>query len=388
MLYCPYCGSGIKEEESYCISCGKKLPGDIDDRLEHRKRFNRLWFIPIASVIIFVVGISIFYLFLQNQSSLAKDYYEQGEKKLVDEDFEEAKELFNYAIKHKSNFTQAINALNFVDQAKAVKTAIQNANDEVDDENFQDALSLLNSAESTLKNYNGSAVINLVDELVFYRNEIKIEQVRSILEQNPTIDELKTLLWEADALKQNDAELIVENIRNQIIDFTFSKASEQLSNKQFTDAQTIVEDGLKYAPDSVKLGSLKTTIEKEKISFEVTQQQRIEQAINAEAEERESNENDAIELVSVEIENDQQGNIVVKGEVKSIATDPVNSVLIDYSLLKSEETEFLSNEVYVFPDTLYPEETGEFEFTHYDINEKNLDEIDINVNTITWYLDY
>ncbi|MUK90245.1 zinc ribbon domain-containing protein [Ornithinibacillus sp. L9] len=387
MLHCPYCGSGVKENELYCITCGKELPDDLNHRLEVKKRLNRLWYIPIITVIILFISTSILYLYLQNQSSQAKEYYEQGEKFLANSEYEEAREYFKSALQRKQNFAQAENALSFVDDATTVKKAISAADSELEKENFQEALSVLDDAERSLKNYDGSAVNNLVDELILHRNEIKVEQLKSILSQNPTIDELKTLLWEADAIKQNEAEKIVESIRNQIIDFTFSKASEHVSNKQFTDAQTIVEDGLKYAPESEKLGSLKTTIEKEKLSFEVTQEQRIEQAINVEAEEREINETDAIELVSVKIETDQQGNIVVKGEVKSIASDPVNSVLVDYSLLDNNENEFLSNEVYVYPDTLYPQETGKFEFTHYDIQE-DIEKIDIDVNTITWYLNY
>ncbi|WP_244513485.1 zinc ribbon domain-containing protein [Oceanobacillus limi] len=313
--------------------------------------------------------------------------YEQGEKLLSDNEFEESYDLFKQATLKKSNFTQAESALNFVGEAMKVKNAIKQANSQLDKENFQEALSLLNDAENSLKNYNGSAVSELVDEIVFYRNEIKVAQLQSILAENPTIDELKILLWEADAIQQDQADQIVTDIRNQIIDFTFSKASEHLSNKQFTDAQTIVEDGLKYAPNSEKLSSLKTTIEKEKASFEVTQQQRIEQAISAEAEERELNETDAIELLSVEVERDQQGNVVVKGEVKSVASDPVHSVLVDYSLTTDNDSEFLSNEVYVYPDTLYPEESGKFEFTHYEVSE-DIELIDIEVNTVKWYLNY
>src|SRR5690606_1770414 len=179
---------------------------------------------------------------------------------------------------------------------------------------------------------------------------------------------------------------ITENIRNQIVDFTYTKASEQLSEKHFSDAQMIVEDGIKYAPNSEKLHSLQTTIEKEKVSFEITQQQRIQQAIDTAEEEREMNETDAIKVDSVKLENDDQGNLVVKGEVKSIATIPVSSILVEYSLL-TNDAEFLSNEVYVFPDTLYPKESGKFEFTHFDINQ-DVKNIDIKVKKITWYTNY
>lgn len=73
------------------------------------------------------------------------------------------------------------------------------------------------------------------------------------------------------------------------------------------------------------------------------------------------------------------------GKVKSGATIPVNSILVEYSLEANGEA-LLTNEVYVYPDTLYPDETGEFEFTHYDIDRKKKD-ISINVDRIKWYTD-
>src|SRR5699024_524709 len=153
-----------------------------------------------------------------------------------------------------------------------------------------------------------------------------------------------------------------------------------LFRSQFNSAQTIVEDGLRYAPDSEKLQSLKASIEKDKSAFENTIKQRLEQAMNTEY-----NESDAVKLSFVDIEYNDQDQLVVKGEVKSIATVPINSIKVDYSILTKENNELVSNEVLVFPDTLEPEDTGQFEFTHYGIDkEKNLS---IKINKITWYTD-
>jgi tetratricopeptide (TPR) repeat protein len=386
LLHCPYCGSIVKEEEAFCVLCGEKLPSDIHLRSTRGKRFNKYWFVPLVSLVVVLLAINFFNNFLQNQTAQAKKYYELGEKSLEKGDYQSAKDYFLEAVDEKPNFVQGQAALEFIQKTFVIDEVLNKANTELENSNFQSALTLLNDAESSLKNYDGIATTALVDKIVTHRNTIKVEQLKSLLSENPSIDELKVLLWEADSIKNPEAIQITENIRNQIVDFTYTKASEQLSEKHFSDAQMIVEDGIKYAPNSEKLHSLQTTIEKEKVSFEITQQQRIQQAIDTAEEEREMNETDAVKVNSVKLENDDQGNLVVKGEVKSIATIPISSILVEYSLL-TNDAEFLSNEVYVFPDTLYHEEIGKFEFTHFDINQ-DVQNIDIKVKKITWYTNY
>lgn len=381
IFYCPNCGSSVNKEETYCVSCGNQLPEDINQRQKNKRKFNKLWYIPLSLLVLLSFSFIMYYLLLQNKASEAKELYEQGEEYLLEENYEEAEKLFNKAIKYKRNFTQASIALSYLEQAQTVHIIMDETSNELDEENYQQALALVDEAEKLIKNYTGSAVNQLINTLSSHRNDIKIEQLNNILEAGPSVDELKILLWEADAIKTEEAEEITKNIRDQIVDYTFTKASEQLNNKQFKSAKTLVEDGLRYAPEAEKLQSLQTSIEKEKIAFETTIQERIEQALNTEY-----NESDAIKLSSVEVENDKQNNLVIKGEVESIATVPINSIKVDYSLITKENVELTNNEVFVYPDTLYPNETGQFEFTHYDIDKKAKD-LTVNVNKITWYTD-
>jgi tetratricopeptide (TPR) repeat protein len=385
-MHCPYCGSIVKEEESYCISCGKMLPTDMHLRSTSKKSFTKLWGIPFITFVLVLLSISLFHSFLKNQEEDAKHYYDLGEKSLLSEDYKTAKDFFTKAVDQKSNFKQGQMALAFIKKSEAVNNLLNKADQELKEQNFQSSLSHLHDAEELLKNYDGKPATNLINKIDSYRNLVKIEQLKIHLSEDPSVSELKSLLWEADSIKTDEAQRITETIREQLIDYAYTKASEMLSEKQFSDAQYMVEDGLKYAPNSEKLLSLKTTIEKEKVSFEITQEQRIQQAIDTAEEEREMNETDAIKLVAVKLENDKQGNLVVKGEVKSVGTVPISSVLVEYAL-KIKDKEFLTNNVYVYPDTLYPDENGKFEFTHYDIN-KDVKKMNIRVKKITWYTNY
>lgn len=386
MHHCPYCGTKVKENELFCIKCGKNLPEDMVARAENHKVFNKYWYIPISLFIVTMVLSAIYYVYLQNQTTDAKDLYNQAEEKAMMGNYETAESLLEDALENNNNFKQADTALHFVQKAQTIKSDIEKAVNLMGKKEYENALSILNDSENTLNNYEGTAVTHFINELTSKRNMIKIEQLKHQLQQQPNIDELKVLLWEAEAVKNNEAEKITATIREQIVDYTFSKASEQLNDKQFSDAMVIVKDGLKYAPESEKLKSLKTTINKEKTAFETAQRQRIEQAINTAEQEQKLNKNNAVELVSAKVKSDKQGRLVVKGKVQSVATVPINTILVEYKLLTKEGTELLSNKVYVYPDTLYPNETGEFEFTHYDIDQGS-NATKVEVTKIKWYTD-
>lgn len=386
MLHCPYCGSIVKEDESFCIKCGKELPNDINARFKQKKYFNRYWLFPIFSLVLCILSFMSIHFILQHKEASAKQLYNEGENFIIEENYEKAKEAFSDALNYKDNFYDANAALKFTEKVIQINKDLKKAMKQQENNEFKEALSMIDTAERTLKNYHGSAVNHLIDQIIITRNDTKIEQLKYLLSKQPNIDDLKSLLWESEAINNSDAEEITLNIKNQIVDYTFSKASEQLNNKQFNDAQILVDDGLKYASDSEKLLSLKTTIEKEKNAFEMEQQERIEQAIHLAAEEQEKNKEDAVKLNSVEIDNDEQGNWIINGEVTSVATVPINSVLIEYSLLTNKDEEIVSNKVYVFPDKLYMNEDGKFEFTHYDIDKKHK-KIKVKVNKITWYTD-
>lgn len=387
MLFCPYCGTKLNEQETFCIKCGKQITDDIKSRLEDKKRrFNKRWYLPIvifsASMIFFVI----YYFIIQHYTTEAKKIYAQGEERVLEAKYDEASQLFREALTYKENFQQAEVSLDFSQKAVKIMSELEDIPALLQNKDYEQALTIITEAENSLRNYQGSAVNELIHELIQQRDDVNIEQLKNTLTNDLSIDELKVTLWEAEAIKSKEAEEIAEQIRQKIIDFAFSKASDQLNKKHFKDARLFVEDGLKYAPQSDKLQSLQQTIEKEKTAFETAQQERIEQAIHMAAEEQQLNENEAVKLDHVNLDYDDQGKLVVKGKVKSVATIPINSVFVEYKILTKKGSKILSNRVFAYPDRLYPDEEGKFEFTHYDFEEKRKD-LKIEVEKITWYTD-
>lgn len=386
MHYCPYCGADVKEDEHFCLKCGKQLPGDIENRQKGMKRFNRYWYFPMLAATLVTLCLITYNLYLENKGNQAKELYELGESYILEKNYEDAREQLTEALKYKSNFYDAEVALKFINNVLHIENELTEALAFRDNQQFNDALAIVNDAENIIKNYHGVAVTQMITRINESRNDIKLVQLKNQLDETPSIDQLKTLLWDAESIKTDEATDISLDIKKQIVDYTFSRASETLNNKQFNDALLLVEDGLKYASDSERLQSLKTTIDKEQTAFEIAEQQRIEQAIHIAAKEYDLNTLDAIKLNYVKVSLNEQDKLVVKGEVTSVATIPINSILIEYSLLNQKDSEILTNKVFVFPDKLYPDEKGRFEFTHYDVNSK-LKDIKVEVKKITWYTD-
>ncbi|AUJ26855.1 hypothetical protein A21D_03821 [Virgibacillus dokdonensis] len=383
MLHCPYCSTLTKENETYCMKCGRMLPEDRYHRLSSKPNFFKRWKSPILSTVILLFFVISLYVTLEMRTAKAKDYYTKGEEKVLDQDFKTAQSLFQDALDMKDNFQQAEISLAFMNQALSMEQTLQKTEQLLKEKKYTQALEILNESEKGLQDYNGEAVNKLVERVTKQRNKINIEKLRQALKQEPEIDQLKVLLWDAVSIETEEAEQLTATIREQIVNFVFAKASEQLKNNQFSDANLIVKDGLKYAPDSEKLLSLQTTVDKEKVAFETAQQSRIEQAMNTANKEQQMNESDAIKLKQIETTKDDQGNLVVKGQVQSVATIPINSIRVQYSITTDKGEAILTNEVYVYPEELYPEETGHFEFTHYDVNINQ--ELTAEVETIAWY---
>lgn len=386
MLHCPFCSTDVKENEVYCIKCGKELPIDMFERVKKERGFNKYWYLPFFLAIFFIISISIFNILLKNNSTSAKDLYEDAESYLLEEDYEEARDLFQQSLDHKSNFKEATVSVEFMDDLFLTQDEIDDALLLLDDQEYQEALDLINESESKLSNYQGTAATILIDEIESTRNTIKIAQLVEKLDGDPSIEDLKLLLWDAEAINDPEAEEITSTIRMQIVDYVFSLANEELNNNQFKNALALVDDGLKYAPDSEKLQSLKTTVNKEQTTFETVQQERIEKAINMATKEEELNKNNAIKLEDVDLMTDKQDNVVIEGEVTSNATIPLTSIHVEYEIMNKDGDELVENKVFVYPEKLYPKENGKFEFTHYDLDE-DVKNLEVNIDKITWYTD-
>nr|WP_147034591.1 zinc-ribbon domain-containing protein [Tenuibacillus multivorans] len=384
MSYCPKCGAKTYEEEQFCVSCGSQLPDNITERyLDESKGFNKWWFAPISVVIfvlVFAIGI---HFYLEHQQNQAVEIYQEGVELANEGQYINAKEKFEQSLDYKSNYQAASTSLTFMDVAIEITQSLESIEPLIEEGSYQQAFKLTHDNESKLSQYNGEVVNQLLTEIVSKRNEIQIAQIQDQLDEDASIDELKMQLWKVESIKTEEANELESQMKERIVNHSFNQASSELSENQFSTALGIVDDALRYIPDNERLQSLKTTIERERIAFETEQQERIEQALNQYEMEQEQNANSAVELVNIEASTNEEGDTVVKGEIKSIATVPIYSISVKYTLHNQDGDQILENETFVFPETLYPEESGEFEYTHFDIEE----DVVIDNWEIKWYLE-
>lgn len=104
-----------------------------------------------------------------------------------------------------------------------------------------------------MKPYKGEVTQRLLDRIISKRNEVQVAQIKQQFSENPTIDELKILLWQIHSIKADKSEELVQSMEDRFINDTFSRASENLQDNQFTTALNIVEEGLRYIPESERL---------------------------------------------------------------------------------------------------------------------------------------
>ncbi|SHM89046.1 hypothetical protein [Gracilibacillus kekensis] len=385
MSFCPKCGGQVQEMESFCVSCGKRLPEDLKERNLPEKPTKKWWFLPVFSLVIASIILFSIYIFTNYQSNKALEYYEEAEEMALIGDYDQAKELLQQALQYKDKFPSAKEVLSFLQVASEVENNLQNVHQLNEDKNFPEAFDAIRQTENELKKYNGNLVDQMTEKTINIKDQTLLNQATYKLNNDPTIEDLKTLVWETEDLSHEQAPELIDQVQQKLVAMTYQEATNSLDNLQFSHALRIIEDTLMVIENSEQLESLKTTINKEKTAFESAQEQRIEQALSVFEEEQELNESHAIELIDIQLKTEED-KWLISGQLKSVATVPIHSILVSYSIIDENDKIILENDVYVYPETLYPEEVGNFDFTHFDANTENT-RLTAKVEEITWYLE-
>ncbi|WP_257347550.1 zinc ribbon domain-containing protein [Pseudalkalibacillus decolorationis] len=379
-MYCSNCGNQLHEEDNYCQSCGAKRTSTAENKPLHIRKWH--WIVPLLTLIIVVSSLGVYALSEFVQTNSAQEAFQKGENLALEGDYQKAKKSFERALEQRANFKSATMNLKLIQAATATDEHLHKAEKLQKDHKYEKAMDEIQAAETILSGYTGKFITQLEKEIKESRVEANVAQLRFEMKGKSTIEELEPILVKAEKLNIPEAKQIANKIRVQIADYAYTAASDLLKEKQFSAALASVTKGLSYEPENKKLTNLMATIKSEQKAFEHAEQKRIEQALLAASKEKEHNLNSAIEVTSIKTTLDEFGDVVVSGKVKSNATVPVSSIMISYTLTKKNGTTFNENEVYVYPDVLYPDETGSFEYTHYLVNE----ELNVKFNKATWYL--
>ncbi|QGH34356.1 zinc ribbon domain-containing protein [Gracilibacillus salitolerans] len=385
MSFCPHCGGHVEAIETFCVSCGKRLPEDINQRTLPVKPSKKWWLLPIISLILAGGMIGSIFFVTNYQSEKALAFYEEATEMALIGDYEQAITLLEQALDYKENFPAAEEVIAFLNVATEVQHNFEQIDTLNEQSKFVESFNVIRESEDDLQKFNGDLTDQLLEQNIAMKNQTLLKQATYKLNNNPTTDELKALIWEIEDITHDKATELQEEVHQKLVSMTYQEATTLLEEFQFSQALRVIEDTLKAVESSEQLESLKTTVNKEKTAFESAQEQRIEQALSAFEEEQELNESHAIELIDIQVQKEKD-NWIITGQLKSVATVPIHSILVSYSVHDKDEDTLVENDVYVFPETLYPNEVGNFEFTHFDVD-TDYERLTPKVEEITWYLD-
>ncbi|WP_270180665.1 hypothetical protein [Alkalihalobacillus sp. CinArs1] len=342
-------------------------------------------------MIFFVIGITLssYYYYEESVTNAAIRSFEQGEKLAEKGNYKEAQNKFEEAKAQRDQFPAAQTNQNMMKTAIEVESTLNSAEKARKKDDYSQALELVDNAETELNQFKGPLVTDLQNDIASARTTVMVAELKFDMKGKKSVEALKPVLTRAETLEVDEAKEVANQIRNQIIEFSMNEANKHLKDNQFSKALYAVEDGLQINSENEKLLNLKSVIEKRKNAFEEEQQKRIEQAMVAAAKEEEMNRTNAIELVDAKTSVTEYNELKITGNVKSKATVPVSSIGASYQVLDSEGKVFRKGEVYINPETLYPEDTGKFDFTIYEIDKdvKNLDEYTVKIDHFTWFVE-
>lgn len=379
-MYCPHCRHPLSEQDMFCPNCGQKIGrGSIPQK---RHKHLLWWLMPFF--IILIAGGSLLYVYQQGQAQTdaAIEAFQAGEQYADQGQYQKAKQKFKQAIKQRKHFPAAKNNLRVVNLAIQTKKQLKAAAQARQQENFNQALKLIDKASNHLEEYQGPLIKHLNKKVDQARLTTLISDLKSDLEDKNSISELSPLLARARSLQGKKANKLVKDIRKQIVEYAYKQANRKLQNHLYLQALSAVNSGLIYDPGNERLLQLKQTIQQKQAAYEQQQQQMMEQAAQVAEEERHHNRHNAIKLLKIKPTIDDYGDMTIKGTIKSVATVPISSVTVSYKLLDKKQKVIASNKVHVEPYIIYPGMTATFKYTHI-LKDKATS---VRITGFSWYL--
>lgn len=379
--YCPKCGGKTLPSEVFCVSCGNKLPTDQNLRfVKDKKSFKRL-ILPAFAIIVILIITFINVTIIDNNRTEALMYYEEASQFFLDNDFHESTVAIDKALESYPAFEDA---QVFKDFLNVIAPLYRESFDQL---SFEDKISQLNSKIHELGDYQGEAAEHAVLTINDQKYHYQVSVLERKLDQNLSIYELQSIIWELEGIPLQESHHLNQEAKERLSSHINTRVTTYLQKNQFTEARILVENALMYLPDDTRLSSLENMIELEYNLFIDTLEERIEGAFLDYQEELTFNEDYAIEVTEIDLRETRAGDLQVYGEVINQATVPVSFIQIHYLLKDSEASIIDEQEVFIFPEALYPGEVGKFDYTYLDGHQLSQD-MSVTIEAITWSINH
>ncbi|MGM0900821.1 MAG: FxLYD domain-containing protein [Bacillota bacterium] len=405
-MYCHQCGEQLAENSHFCSQCGAKVQNqpkktqdsnNVDTLLtdetaagievEYEERRNPLVrylpvLLPFFSLIIVSVILTTYYFQGTRINEEVVDLKNSADEAALSGNYQKAKEYLLEAQTKRPNYTVLETDLNAINEAIQYEQTLSLISEQIKKTQFSQASKELASLKDKLNRQHGPLFTPFYQQLDERNIGITVGTVKQELANLNSVDQLASKLSILASMPKKEASAVKEEIINKIVQFSIDEAEAELANKQFSDAVSIIDKGLQYAINNEKLLSLKERVSQEKAAFELAEQQRIEQAMEAAAQEDLKNRTAAVEVSDFSVEVDEYGDLYLTGSVKNVATKGITGVTIYYTLYDENDVVIDTGDASVYPYELAPGIVGSFEDTYYGVNQN----ISVEIDNITWYL--
>ncbi len=399
-MYCHQCGEQVIADAQFCPHCGTKVQNTaqeetaagtttgsrLDDSMKPQKKakLGRIIpaLIPIISFILVAAGLAIYYVQEQNMNKEVLQLKEEAEQAALQQNFKEAKGLLEEALDKRPDYETLAIDLEAVEQANEYKESLAKVSEHIKKSQFDAADKELTNVKKHLNDKKSPIFMPFHNQIKDKDVNITVGKIKTELNDLTTIDELSGKLSLLASLPEKEARAVKQEIINKIVQISIDQAGQQLKEKQFSQAMSVVEKGLQYAVNDEKLTALKQRIEQDRQAFEKAEQDRIEQAMKSAAQENLINQTAAAEVLDLSAKVNEYGDLYLSGTVNNKATANIYSVTVYYSIYDENDSFIEKGDTVVYPYLLEPGDTGKFENTHYGLHENAT----VQIDNITWYL--
>jgi len=385
-MFCYRCGADLKDDAIFCENCGTKVNEGLNDEIFQKGSSHvgkKIKFIvPIICFILAIILNLSCYVYESKVNVSVENMRQQAEDLALKNKLPEAVKLIDKAIDLRpNNKTLQLDKIALKD-GESVESHVNNVESYIKKQDYTKALSELDISNNEIANNSGSFYQMLNTNIENKRTGVSILQIKSEMNDKNSVDELNNLLVKINGYNVVEAKDTAEAIKKKIADISYNKANEFLIKNNFTDAEAAISNGLKYDSNNKKLLSFKASIEKHKEDFELQEQNRIEQAMVSAAKEDENNRTNAVQVVKTNIILDEYGDCNISGNVKNIATKPISSIQIYFTIYDINNNELGTDYAFISPDYLEISGTGDFESVAYGMPDAH----HIKVTNTTWYI--
>jgi tetratricopeptide (TPR) repeat protein len=391
-MFCHKCGEKQSISSKFCSGCGTELMNNTPAKEEKKRqsiptstgKVTAMLLVPMLTLLLTGGGVYGYYSYEEKNNQKVANWKGQAEELALDGKYEEAIQYLKKARSLRPEYTILKEEISVLEKAKSYKESMDQIAQSIKKRDYDNATKKVEELKGLKKKEEAPLLNQFSARIEEAEITITVGKIKEEVDKLTTVDELVNKLSVIKSLSSGEAAKVKEQIVNRIVQITSDQAESALQENNFSDAFTIVDKALSHSSKNEKLTDLKETIQQKKTSFEKAEEERIQQAMEMAAQEDLKNRTEAVELVSLETQVDEYGDLYIYGEVKNTATASIYSVDISYSVYGSDGSLLTTGYTSVFPYYLNAGDKASFNDSVYYVYDETTS---VEIDNITWYVE-